>query len=60
MKQISRPVLIGTNNEFWFIKMKTSLHLNKCWDMVETDFKEHDTNALAAMSNAQKNVVESP
>ena len=40
------------------MKMKTFLHLNKCWDMVETDFKEPDTNALAAMSNAQKNVVE--
>ena len=55
---ISRPVLTNTNYEFWSIKMKTFLHLNKCWDMVETDFKEPDTNALAAMSNAHKNVIE--
>ena len=55
---ISRPVLTNTNYEFWSIKMKTFLHLNKCWDMVETDFKEPDTNALAAMSNAHKNFIE--
>ena len=55
---ISRPVLTNTNYEFWSIKMKTFIHLNKCWDMVETDFKEPDTNALDAMSNAHKNVIE--
>ena len=58
LKQISGPVLTGTNYEFWSIKMKTFLQLNKCWDMVETEFKEPDTNALAAMSNAHKNVIE--
>ena len=26
--------------------------------MVETEFKEPDTNALVAMSNAQNNVIE--
>ena len=58
LKYIIRPVLTGINYEFLSIKMKTFLELNKCWDMVETEFKELDTNSLAAMSNAQKNVVE--
>ena len=58
LKQISGPVLTGTNYEFWSIKMKTFLQLNKCWDMVETEFKEPDTNALTAMNNAQKNPLE--
>ena len=58
LKHISRHVLTGTNYEFWSIKMKTFLQLNKCWDMVETEFKELDTNALDAMSNFQKNDVE--
>ena len=55
---ISRPVLTNTNYEFWSIKMKTFLHLNKCWDMVGIDFKEPHTNALVTMSNAQKNDLE--
>ena len=55
---ISRPVLTNTNYEFWSIKMKTFLQLNKCQDMVETEFKEPDTNVLAAMSNVQKNALE--
>ena len=46
------------NYEFWSIKMKTFIQLNKCWDMVETKFKEPDTNALDEMNNAQNNVVE--
>ena len=58
LKQISRPVQTGTNYEFWSIKMKTILHLNKCWDMVEIEFKEPDTNALAAMNNSYKNALE--
>ena len=58
LKQISGPVLTGTNYEFQSIKMKTFLLLNKCWDMVETKFKEPDTNALVTMSNDQNNVVE--
>ena len=58
LKQISGPVLIGTNYEFWSIKMKTFLQLNKCWDMAETKFKEPDTNALEKMNNAQKNSLE--
>ena len=41
--KISRPVLTNTNYEFWSIKMKAFLQLNKCWDMVETEFKEPDT-----------------
>ena len=58
MKPISGPVLTGTNYEFWSIKMKTFLQLNKCWDMVETKFKEPEAVALAAMNNAQKNALE--
>ena len=58
LKQISGPVLSDTNYEFWSIKMKMFLHLNKCWDMVETEFKEPDTNALATMSSAHKNSIE--
>ena len=38
--------------------MKTFLQLNKCWDMVETEFKEPEVVALAAMNNAQKNAFE--
>ena len=38
--------------------MKTFLQLNKCWDIVETEFKELETVALAAMNNAQKNALE--
>ena len=40
--------------------MKTFLQLNKCWDMVETEFKEPKAVALAAMNNAQKNALEAP
>ena len=58
MKPISRPVLTRSNYEFWFIKMKTFLQLNKCWDMVETKFKEPEAVSLAAMNNAQKNALE--
>ena len=59
LKQISGLVLIGTNYEFCSIKMKMFLQLNKYWDMVETEFKEPDTNALATMNNAQKKTIES-
>ena len=54
---LSGPVLTGDNYEFWSIKMNT-FHLNKCRDMVETEFKELDATSVAAMSNAQKIVVE--
>ena len=52
LRQITRPILTDTNYEFWSIKTKMFLQLNKFWDMVETESKEPDTNALAAMSNA--------
>ena len=55
LKQISGPVLTGTNYEFWSIKMKMFLQLNKCWDMVETELKEPNTNTLATINNAEKN-----
>ena len=58
LKMISGLILTKANYEFWSMKMKTFLHLNKCWDMVETKFIEPDTNNLDAMSNSQKNVVE--
>ena len=58
LKPISRPVLTGANYEFWSIKMKTFLQLNRCWDMVETEFTEPEVVALAAMNNAQKNALE--
>ena len=58
LKQVSGPILTGTNYEFWSIKMKTFLQLNKCWDMVETNFKEVDTTYMASMTHAQKSVVE--
>ena len=57
LKSISRPVLTRANYEVWSIKMKMFLQLNKCWDMVEIEFKELDTNSLAAMNNAQKNAL---
>ena len=59
LKQISEPVLSDTNYVFFSIKMNMSLQLNKCWDMVETEFKEPDTNALAVMNNSEKNALES-
>ena len=52
LKPISGPVLTGFNYEFWSIKMKIFLQLNKCWDMVETEFTEPKAVALAAMNNA--------
>ena len=58
LKPISGPVLTGANYEFWSIKMKTFLQLNKCWDMVETEFTEPEAIALAALNNAQKNALE--
>ena len=58
LKPISEPVLTGSNYEFWYIKMKTFLQLNKCWDMVETELKEPEAVSLAAMNNAQKNSLE--
>ena len=57
LKPISRPVLTEANYEFWSIKMKTFLQLNKCWDMVEIEFKEPDATALATMNNSQKNAL---
>ena len=47
-----------TNYEFWSFKMQTFLQLNKCLDMVETEFKELDSIAMDTMSNAQKNALE--
>ena len=58
LKPISRPVLTRANYEFWSIKMKTFMQLNKYWDMVETEFKEPKAVALATMNNAQKNALE--
>ena len=52
LKSISGPVLTGANYEFWSIKMKTFLQLNKCWDMVETEFTEPEAVSLTAMNNA--------
>ena len=49
---LSGPVLTGDNYEFWSIKMKTFLQLKKCWDIVQTEFKEPDATALAAMNNS--------
>ena len=57
LKSISGPVLTGANYEFLSKKMKTFLQLNKCWDMVETEFKEPETVSLAAMNNVQKNAL---
>ena len=57
LKSISGPVLTVPNYEFWSIKMKTFLPLNKCWDMVETEFKEPKAVSLAAMNNSQKNAL---
>ena len=58
LKPISGPVLTGANYEFCSIKMKTFLQLNKCWDMIETEFTEPEEVALTAMNNAQKNALE--
>ena len=58
LKPISRLVLTRENYEFWSIKMKKFLQLNKCWDMVETEFIEPEAVALAAMKNVQKNGLE--
>ena len=52
LKPISGPILTRANYEFWSIKMNTFLQLNKCWDMVEIEFKEPEAAALAAMNNA--------
>ena len=60
LKPISGPVLTRANYEFWSIKMKTFLQLNKFLDMVETEFKEPEAVALAAMNSAQKNALEAP
>ena len=57
LKLISGPLLTGANHEFWSIKMKTFLQLKKWWDMVETEFKEPEAVALAAINNAQKNAL---
>ena len=59
LKPIFGLVVTEYNYEFWSIKMKTFLQLNKCWDMVETEFKEPEAVALAAMNNAHKNALES-
>ena len=58
LKLIFGSVITGANYDFWSIKMNTFLQLNKCWDMVETNFKEPNTNAMATLSNSQKNVIE--
>ena len=58
LKPIFGPVLTRENYEFWSIKMKTFLQLNKCWDMVEIEFTEPEAVALDAMNNAQKNALE--
>ena len=58
LKLIFEPVLTRANYEFWSIKMKTFLQLNKYWYMGETEFKELEAVALAAMNNAQKNALE--
>ena len=52
LKPIFGLVLTGANYEFWSIKMKTLLELNKCWDMVETEFKEPETVSMDIMNNA--------
>ena len=52
LKPISGRVPTGSNYEFWSIKMKTFLQLNKCWDMVETEFKEPEAATLAAINNS--------
>ena len=57
LKTISGPVFTGENYEFCSIKMKTFLQLNKCWDMVKTEFAEPEAVSLAAMNNAQKNAL---
>ena len=33
------------------------MQLNKCWDMVETEFTKPKAVSLAAMNNAQKNAL---
>ena len=58
LNPISGPVLTEENFELLSIKMKTFLQLNKCWDMVETKFKEPEVVALTTMNNSQKNALE--
>ena len=50
-KQMCALMLTDTNYELWSIKMQTFLQLNKCWDMVENEFKESDSTIMYAMSN---------
>ena len=46
LKQIYGPMLTDTNHVFWLIKMQKFLQLNKCWDMVENEFKEPNTTSI--------------
>lgn len=46
------PVFEGENYDFWFVKMKTSFLAVDLWDMVETGYKEPESEE--SLSDTQK------
>jgi hypothetical protein len=55
---IQPPTLVGSNYDFWSVKVKSILQGQGCWDCVETRFIEPDANVVAAMTVVQRKTLE--
>jgi Ni,Fe-hydrogenase I small subunit len=55
---IQPPTLVGSNYDFWSVKVKSILQGHGCWDCVETGFIEADANVVAAMTVVQRKTLE--
>lgn len=53
LKNMSAPILTGTNYNLWAHNMKFVLLLNEVWDMVETEVKQLEATTLAALTAYQ-------
>ena len=53
LKNMLASILTGTNYNLWAHKIKTVFLLNQVWDTVETEFKQLEATAIAALTADQ-------
>jgi hypothetical protein len=52
------PILLGKNYEFWYLRMRSFLQVQECWDLMDHGYVEPDPTDLASMTNAERTAQE--
>jgi hypothetical protein len=48
------PILLGKNYELWYLRMRSFLQAQECWDRVDHGYVELDPANLSTMTNQHK------